>query len=148
MRGRLPKDPALRQRRNKGPTQTTLSAESAGRRRAPSLPRHRDWHPMTRAWWRDIWHSPMAVEYLRADLHGLYRLAELVDRFWLEPDAKLAAEIRLQQTCFGLTPLDRMRLRWEVERVEEATRKRQFPERPMQVQTPADDPRNLLRVVS
>lgn len=152
MRGPIPKDPRLRQRRNRVATAAVLrELPRSERRRTPSLPKRSDgqaWHPLTKTWWRDIWRSPMAAEYLRADLHGLYRLAMLVDRFWLDPKPTLAAEIRLQQTCFGLTPLDRMRLRWEVERVEEATRKRQAPEQPATVQQAPDDPRNLLRLVA
>jgi hypothetical protein len=76
------------------------------------------WHTLTRVWWRDVWRSPMAVEFVQADLHGLYRLAVLVDRFWRNPTRELAAEIRLQQAAYGLTPLDRRRLQWEIKRAE------------------------------
>lgn len=68
----------------------------------------------------------MAVEYLAADVPGLVLLADLVDRFnW--GDATLAAEIRLQRQCFGLTPLDRRRLQWEIERAEQAQKRRPAP---------------------
>jgi hypothetical protein len=77
-----------------------------------------DWHAATHAWWRDIWRSPMAAEFLQADLHGLYRLAVLVDGYWLAPRKDIAAEIRLEQAAYGLTPLDRRRLEWEVSRAE------------------------------
>ena len=97
---------------------------------------------MTVAWWRDIWASPMAPEFLKADVHGLYLLAELVDRFWLEPSVALAAEIRHHRMAFGLTPIDRRRLQWEVERAETATRKRPA----IRPQTGAD-PRERLRMV-
>lgn len=85
----------------------------------------------------------MADEFVKADIHGLYRLAFLIDEFWLKPTAvKLATEIRQEQTAYGLTPIDRRRLQWEVERVE----KRRQPTRP---QPRADgDPRSHLRVVS
>jgi hypothetical protein len=86
----------------------------------------------------------MASEYVQADVHGLYRLAALVDAFWHEPDKELAAEIRLQQQCFGLTPLDRRRLQWEVERVEEVTRRR--AQRQPQAAA-GEDPRAALRIV-
>jgi hypothetical protein len=102
---------------------------------------------MTVAWWADIWASPMAPEFLKADVHGLYLLAELVDRFWHEPSPSMslsiAAEIRHHRMAFGLTPIDRRRLQWEVERAESAQRKKP-PIRP-QV---GDDPRERLRVVS
>lgn len=67
----------------------------------------------------------MAAEYLDADVHGLFRLAVLVDEFWTEPTPKLAGEIRLQQQAFGLTPLDRRRLEWSIEQVEGASSRRQ-----------------------
>lgn len=102
---------------------------------------------MTRAWWRDTWHSPMAEEFLKADIHGLYILAELIDQFWLAPDdLKLAAEIRQHRTAFGLTPIDRRRLQWEVERVESAGRRRDASPRP--ARRKARDPREALRVIA
>lgn len=82
------------------------------------------WHRMTRAWWRDVWHSPMASQYVQADIHGLYRLAVLIDQFWSDPTKELAAEIRLQQQAFGLSPIDRRRLEWSIEEVEGANTKR------------------------
>ncbi|MFH1486035.1 MAG: hypothetical protein ABIH46_08195 [Chloroflexota bacterium] len=142
MKGPLPKDPSLRKRRNRASTRAVLSAETGVRHRVPFLPKHRAWHPLTRAWWRDTWHSPMSSEFLQADVHGLYRLAELVDRFWTKPSISLASEIRQEQQAYGLSPIDRRRLEWEVERLNSATRKR----RPYQ--PPSDqgrDPREYLR---
>jgi len=87
----------------------------------------------------------MAGEFLQVDIHGLFVLAELIDEFWSEPSKELAAEIRLQRQCFGLTPVDRRRLQWEVERVEEAATRRQRKRR--EPAEPIDDPRKALRVV-
>ncbi len=150
----------MRQRRNRAPTAAQLPAESEEQaRRVPQLPKvsytdkrscpecgheweepvERKWHRLTRAWWRDVWHSPMAGEYLEADIHGLYRLAVLVDRFWYEGTKELAAEIRQQQTAFGLTPIDRMRLQWSIQRTEKP--------RPAQPVAPEGDPRSLLQAV-
>ena len=126
MPGPPPKDSRIRQRRNKAPTRAGMVTEQPARKRAPHLPRlpeGEEWHRLTRAWWKDVWASPMAEEYLDADLHGLYILAELVDRYWREPSKELAAEIRLQRQCFGLTPVDRRRLQWEVQRVEPDSRR-------------------------
>lgn len=151
MPGPVPKPAALRQRRNRVSTAATLVAEPP-RRRAPSLPELkgadgavREWHPLTRAWWRAVWHSPMAGEYLDADIHALLRLAVLVDMFWREPSRELAGEIRLEQQCFGLTPIDRRRLQWEIDRGEQAaTRTQQRQVR--RVQEAGEDPRLALRV--
>ncbi len=145
MRGPLPKDPALRQRRNKAATRATLRVEGEARKRAPRLPERGEgleWHRLTRAWWQDVWHSPMSREYLDADVHGLYRLAVLVDKFWLKPSATLAQTIAAQEQRFGLSPLDRRRLEWIVERAEAERRK---PAR--QATSQPSDMRELLQVL-
>lgn len=144
MPGPTPKSPALRQRRNKDVTRATLPAESSPRKRAPKLPAlpGRTWHVMTKLWWKDVWASPMAVEYLRADEHGLFRLAVLIDTFWSEPNQPLAAEIRLQQQAYGLSPLDRRRLQWQVAQTEEAIDK--FHEKRGRRATPTNDARGVL----
>ncbi len=83
-------------------------------------------HPLTVAFWREITESPMANEWDRSDLHGLILLADLYNTYWNCPPekmatkAQLAAEIRLQEQRFGLSPLDRRRLQWEIERSEQA----------------------------
>lgn len=144
MSGPVPKPAATRRRVNKVASRASLreAPEAARPKRRPQLPRGRKWHTMTVAWWKDIWASPMAPEFLKADVHGLYLLAELVDRFWENPTVTMAAEIRHHRMAFGLTPIDRRRLQWEVERVETAARKKP-PTRP-QV---GDDPRERLRMV-
>ena len=143
MPGPMPKDPRIRQRANKASTRTTLEATAPQRGRAPRLPRGHDWRPETRSWWRSVWHSPMAAEYLDSDVHGLYRLAVLVDAFWTAPEPKLAGEIRLQQQAFGLTPLDRRRLEWSIEQVEGASSRRQ-QRSAQRVGEQAADPRQVL----
>ncbi len=82
---------------------------------------------MTVEWWEDTWRSPMASEFVQADTHGLYLLAELVDAFWREPSISLAAEIRQHRMAFGLTPIDRRRLQWEIEKGNERQRKGRKP---------------------
>jgi hypothetical protein len=86
----------------------------------------------------------MAEQYMEADKHALYRLAVLVDAFWREPAKDLAAEIRLEQQAFGLTPIDRRRLQWTVEQEEAKRRSRQ----PAAAESHAEDPRELLKVVA
>ena len=143
-----PKDPKLRQRRNRVSTSATLIDTARRRKYAPRLPDRgpeQPWHKLTRAWWRDVWHSPMAEEFLEADRHALYRLAVLVDLFWREPSKELGAEIRLEQQAFGLTPIDRRRLQWTVEREEERRRPHLAPEHQ---QADDEDPRKLLKMVA
>ena len=135
----IPKPPGARRRRNKGPEPVTLPA-SSGRRRPP-LPPLRQWHPETLAWWREVWHSPMASEFVPVDRYTLYRLAMLVDEFHREPDPKLAAEIRATEDRFGLSPVSRRRLAWQIGTDDPATT-------PTRATSPGgEDPRNLLRIV-
>lgn len=120
----LPKHPSARARRNKVAGARTLTVvHDVETPPLPALELDVDWHPMTEAWWDGIWSSPMAPEFDPSDLHGLYLLARLVDAFWYEPSTALAAEIRLQRQCFGLSPIDRRRLQWEIDRGEEAEEK-------------------------
>lgn len=138
-------------RRNQSATKSTLHRDHDVV--APDLPdRETGWHKLTLDWWQDIWASPMAPEFDSSDIHGLYVLADLVDAFWLEesPRARtaLAGEIRLQRQCFGLTPIDRRRLQWEIERTDEAQdrgAKRRAKASPKQPE-PAADPRSVLRL--
>ncbi len=140
MKGPPPKHPSVRARQNRAVSARVLRPAPAGVD-VPELPADREWHPMTVAWWRDVWASPMAAEFLASDVHGLLIVAVLVDRFWREPSAALAAELRLQRQCFGLTPMDRRRLQWSIERAEEAVERTATRRRPR----PAGDPRALLR---
>lgn len=121
MPGPAPKHASVRARTNRTSTAATLRPVHDVK--APPLPT-RLWHEQTRSWWADVWASPMAPEYDESDRHGLFALAVLVDDFWTTEDLKLrkdlAAEIRQQRQCFGLTPIDRRRLQWEIERVDEA----------------------------
>jgi preprotein translocase subunit SecD len=111
------------------------------------------WHPKVIEWWRAVWKSPMAGEYLGADMKGgLYLLAELMQRRWTEKDTaslvRIASEIRQQEIRFGLSPIDRRRLQWEVEKAEEAeerTQKRRKSKRLDRIAT--KDPRDVLKVV-
>ena len=151
MPGPMPKDPSVRARRNKSSTAATLRADAAIT--APELPGD-EWHPMTLAWWRDVWASPMAPEYDDSDKHGLYVLAMLVEDFWRTESSTarkdLAAELRQQGQRFGLSPIDRRRLQWEIERTEDAEARGERRRAPARPPTPAagDDPRAVLYAVT
>jgi len=150
MPGPAPKPANLRQRRNKKAGATTLPApeiEETEKKKIPTLqnPDKRKFHRLTRQWWKRIWESPMANEFLPTDIDGLARLALLVDDYYKRPHKDLMSEIRLQEARFGLSPVDRSRLQWEVQKGEEAERKR----KPPQNQHPRSnkDPRGVLGVV-
>lgn len=106
-------------------------------------PAEEEWRPMTNVWWSTIWASPMADEWVDADVPGLVSLAVLVDEFWRTGNRELAAEIRMQQREYGLSPLSRRSLQWEVIRVQRAERGQPVPSA---VPTRRKDPR--LRLVS
>ncbi|MEV5629167.1 hypothetical protein [Micromonospora tulbaghiae] len=150
MPGPAPKHSSTRTRRNRTSTASTLTPTTKAK--VPPLPdlEGQPWHPMTLAWWDDLWRSPMAPEYDPSDIHGLYLLATLVNGFWEHPSKELAAEIRLQRQCFGLTPIDRRRLQWEIERSDEAQdrgRRRRTAAPKAPAADPGVDPRSVLRAV-
>ena len=144
MPGPQPKNPSQRRRRNTVSTTTTLVAVDPTEIQIPKLPElspkeiknyktgevtyvPREWHKAAISWWNDIWSSPMSPEWDLSDIHGLYLLAELINTFWMLPPDKvkarsdLAAEIRLQRQSYGLSPMDRRRLQWTIEKADEAT---------------------------
>jgi hypothetical protein len=143
-RGRPPKPAHLRARTNKkagaGMIEAPLDPD------VPTIPNPdaRVWHPLTLAAWSKAWRSPMASQWLETDADALGRLALLWDQFYNRPSAGVMAEIRLQEQRFGLSPLDRSRLQWEVTRGEEAERRRK-PIAPRATGT--GDPRAYLTAV-
>jgi len=158
MPGPVPKPPGLRQRRNRVSTRSLLpSASESRKRRVPQLPKRdsltEKWHPKVIEWWNSVWKSPMAAEFLDADMRGgLYVLAELKQQWYSTGDPKvlvaLSSEIRQQEVRFGLSPIDRRRLQWEVEKgeqaVERTTRRQKAKE--IDKQRAGKDPRELMKV--
>jgi hypothetical protein len=149
MRGPPPKAPGTRQRRNRVLGAATLpSTQDAAKNRVPALPtRPGGWHVRVSEWWRAIWRSPMASEWLDSDLHGgLSMLAALYQLRWTADNpadlVRVAAEIRLQESRFGLSPTDRRRLQWEVSRGEEAEERRKARK-----PSARQDPRDVLKFV-
>jgi hypothetical protein len=88
------------------------------------------WHDCTRDWWAEIVASPMSKEFEAVDWHGLLRLALLVDNWWWSGDDRLLAEVAKEQQSYGLTPIDRQRLRWESAKGEQAQDRRRRSSEP------------------
>jgi hypothetical protein len=67
-----------------------------------------------------VWSSPLAAAWTTVDAPALVRLARLLDR--VERDqgapAQLCSEIRQLEDRFGLSPLARRRLAWELKPAE------------------------------
>lgn len=82
------------------------------------------WHPQTSAWWRDVWSSPMAIEWDDSDIHNVFVVALLYNDIWAADSAKgrkdALAEYRLQRADLGLSPYSRRRLEWTIETATEA----------------------------
>lgn len=147
--GPSPKPASQRRRRNVASTARTLALIEQPLP-APTLPMRQDdesWNVNALAFWQDLWASPMAPEYDRSDLHGLYMIADLIHIYWTTPSTsaikkkELASEIRLQRQAFGLSPIDRRRLQWEIEKAEEATDKGQRRRTQSSRSGGSDDPR-------
>ena len=151
MRGPPPKDPRLLRghRRHRASTQATLpsEAEAAGWEVPPLPLRRGKWHKRVVEWWGAVWTSPMAIEYLEIDKQGLVLLATLLQDFWVARSAKdrcrFAVEIRQQESRFGLSPVDRRRLQWAVQRGEAAAKKTKARRKKAD---PNKDPRNVLKL--
>lgn len=144
----------MRQRRNKTTTRATLPAEAeTANAEVPPLPEisaTEKWHPMVLEWWASIWRSPMVGEWLESDKKDLPILARLHQDFWTATTAAgrqyAASEIRQQAVRFGLSPIDRRRLQWEVEKGEQASQ-RTASRRQTKAADPKKDPRDVLKVV-
>jgi hypothetical protein len=151
MPGPAPKHASVRARQNKSASRATLVERDPETVQIPDLPLRLDgakqevpWDDLTVNWWVAIWSSPMSSEFHSSDIHGLYRLAQLVDNFWTDVDHQvgIGAEIRLAEGRYGLTPLDRRKLEWSIETAEKALdegHKRRATRAP--ARAPADDPR-------
>lgn len=156
----MPKHPGAKASRKRAPSRATLTAPEVGDIDIPELPLHTraddgfDWHPNAKAMWVSLWSSPMSAEYDDSDVHQMYVLLRLVDRFWSTESAsgmrELAAEIRLSGQRFGISPLDRRRLEWQIETTEDAKargQRRNAREAPVAPLTGRQDPRGALRAI-
>lgn len=143
-RGPAPKPAHLRQRTNQKVGKATLAAPKSPEVPPIPNPDGREWHQLTLTGWQHAWESPMSTQWLETDVDALGRLALLWDEFYKKPDAKVMAEIRLQESRFGLSPLDRSRLQWEIAKGTEAERRMAPPP----AAKPGADLRKILKMVN
>ena len=125
--------------------------EEAADQPVPDLPeKEGGWHPMVLEWWESVWRSPMASEYLDADMRGgLYILADLYQIRWTAYSRSAliesSKEIRLQERRFGLSSMDRRSLQWEIEKGETAAEKTRS-RRTKKKAPSGKDPRSVLKI--
>lgn len=111
MAGRIPKPKAQRARANKTMGEK-LTKEQGGI--APELGKDHGLCEYAVAYWHAIWESPMGIVYLDADIPALLRLTELVHLWHIAKEPSVLQEIRQLEDRFGLSPLSRRRLEWEI----------------------------------
>lgn len=151
MPGPPPKNPNLRQRRNKSSSRALLPNKPKRQLRKPQLPKLEKgevWHPFAVKFWETIWASPMSAEFVHGDEPALLRLLFLTDRYWKGGSLEVAKEIRMMEQQFGLTPLSRRRLEWTVAQAEDAKDRHEenrskHAKKYLDIE-PVDDPRGVL----
>ena len=95
---------------------------AAPARKPPVLPDAETFLVGTRDYWATLWASPMAAAWVDADVPGLVRLTRLVDLTARGDDrAQVLSEIRQLEDRFGLSPLARRRLQWEIDQISTAS---------------------------
>lgn len=168
------KAPDVRERRNKTSTKATLSLVVD--HKVPAMPEAKDWlrrpaiggeevgpevaegpvawSPVVVQWWETIWSSPMSNEFHSSDtaqLHlACFYLQQTVNPY-LKMSERLAAS-KAHEACvknFGLSPMSRRTLQWEIERVSAAQQENakkarsNAPDKTQAPSQPAVDPRAL-----
>ena len=122
MASSVPKPASIRQRRNRVAGAMSIEAPVAQKLALSSIETGDTWHPLTLQTWDVWWASPIAEEWVDADVPGLIELARLVNDFWRAADARtrkdLRAEIRMSSREYGLSSFSRRQLQWEVKRLE------------------------------
>lgn len=96
----------------------------------PDKPGEAEWSQRARDTWEAWREHPATAQLTKADIAFLVDTLVLVDRCACEPQASLAAEIRIRLDNVGLTPKGRQDRRWRIA-PEDTTRPR-FPSGPRQ----------------
>jgi hypothetical protein len=138
---RDPAPPGQRRRRNKDNPQYRTLDKDGRKGPVPSLgarPDRKAWLKQTREWWAEIWRSPMALAWLDSDIYVLRRLARYKDDEARGEKGLSTAIVNIEDR-FGLSPLGRRRLMWEIGRASAEAEQPAEKSKPGQRRT--DDPR-------
>lgn len=137
LRGPLPKDPRRRAGRAaaKADNPNVELVFEAGE--APELPKTTidedghlvalHWSPLTVKWWESWRDSPQSKIFSKSDWQSLLTTAFIAQKFYTTMDVKYASELRMRETAFGATPLDRLKLRMAWLETEDKEAKRPAP---------------------
>ncbi len=144
MPGPAPK-PADQRRRRNAPTANTLKLPRAGRKgKPPAFPG--ELNDYDAAVWADLWHTPMAVAW-ELDNHirtvaRYLRVMRAAENALADGDINAAAlaEVRQLEDRLGLTPMARLRLRWEIDDSDDVAAKRSAPRSSARSRLKAVDP--------
>lgn len=131
-----PKPPGARRRRNTGQSEWQQLPAEGRQGEIPEPRTDRELGEVAKRYWDTLWTSPMAVTFTDADIQPLTRLAVLVDDRARAESAeglleivedyhgnsvevivgRFAAdgEIRQLEDRYGVSPLARRRLQWEI----------------------------------
>lgn len=111
-----------------------------------------DWSRAVKKWWTTIWSSPMSNEFHESDTAQLdlacFYLHQVTNPY-IKMAERLAAAAKYEACVrnFGLTPMSRRSLQWEIEKVEDAQarsrrRANEDPLKPAKPAAHAEDPRD------
>lgn len=155
----LPKDPALRQRRNKAVTAAELPAPGSPELSKVKTPALTAQHlgikgavkPQAQRWWKEAWRSPMAPRWINTDVEVLYLCALLHHQIAVfaaegKSVASLMSEARQQESRLGLDVMSRRRLDWRIEGPRQPDAQ-PAPEPEAEPAPESFDPRRVLRAV-
>ena len=140
----LPK-PADQRRRRNAPLANTLKLPRAGRKgKPPAFPGElNDYDAQV---WADLWHTPMAVAWeLDNNIRTVARYLLLMRAAEQalaagEVAASALGEVRQLEDRLGLTPMARLRLRWEIDDSDDVAAKRATPRSSARSRLKAVDP--------
>ena len=108
-----PKPAGQRRNRNRKQAGEWVVLDEAYSGSIPRLPRIDQWSADTLRWWKAIWRTPMATQWIESDIGALAVLAFVRQRL-LDGDMRLLREVRQLMDDFGLTPKGRQLRRWVV----------------------------------
>lgn len=119
-RGRAPKDPEERLRKNT-PAFATVYVEWDGKARGPDLPEDYPWCLRARQEWEEFRRSPQSMLCIASDWSYLTDTWLLYDKMWRDPEnisapqlVTLTSEYRRRMGAYGWTFEDRQKQRIQV----------------------------------